>query len=103
MDPQVVPLQTPTPQPVPIPTELIWSGAEAAAIHEFLSSPLGRKWLGLLLNRKPRIVFDKGLEAAALSGAFSSGYEQFFMEIAASRRVAPSAEVNIKSFDMTRD
>jgi hypothetical protein len=101
MDPQTVPLQIAPPPP--IPAELIWSGAEAAAINEFLGSPLGRKWLGLLLNRKPRIVFDKGLEAAALSGAFSSGYEQFFMEIAASRHVAPSAEVNIKPVDMTRD
>lgn len=82
-----------------------WSASEAAGVNEFLNSPLGRKWLGVLLTRKPRM--DKAdlrtTETAALIGAFAAGYESFFAEIAATRVVQVEESPAAKPIDMTRD
>lgn len=86
-----------------IPPDLVWTPSDAAGVNQFLNSNLGRKWLGVLLNRKPRSVVDKGMEQAALSGAFAAGYEIFFFEIAATRVSLPSADVGAKAIDMSRD
>jgi hypothetical protein len=84
------------------PIGLPWSAGEAAAVNEFLNSPLGRKWLGILNNRKPRIDLTSG-DRAGLTGAFAAGYEHFFAEIAATRVAMPSDNVSAKSIDPTKD
>jgi hypothetical protein len=61
-----------------------WTPQEAASINEFLSTPLGQKWLGILIMRKPRLDVSS-TERAALSGALAAGYEQAFNEIHATR------------------
>lgn len=86
-----------------IPPDLVWSPSDAAGVNQFLNTVIGRKWLGVLLNRKPRSVIDKGMEQAALSGAFVAGYEAFFLEIAATRVSLPVADVGTKAIDMSRD
>lgn len=62
-----------------------WTPSDAAALNEFLNTPLGRKWLGILLAHKPRIDMESS-EKAALSGAFIAGYEHLlFHEIGINR------------------
>jgi hypothetical protein len=86
-----------------LPPGLQWSPSEAAALNEFLSSPVGRKWITILMTRKPRL--DLGTtERAALTGAFASGYEHFFNEIAGMRIALPSEEPgNIRAIDPSKD
>jgi hypothetical protein len=84
------------------PPGIPWSGAEAAAINEFLNSPLGRKWMGVLLTRKPSLDLA-GTERAALTGAYSAGYEHFFAEIAATRVAGSQDSAGLKPIDMTKD
>jgi hypothetical protein len=80
-----------------------WSPQEAAAINDFLNQPLGRKWLGILLSRKPRVDISTN-ERAALTGVFSAGYEHFFSEIAMTRVARTEEEpANIRSMDMVKD
>jgi hypothetical protein len=79
-----------------------WSAGEAAAVNEFLNTPVGRKWLGIMLSRKPRLDLSN-TERAALSGAFSAGYEHFFGEIGATRVTADQEVPSIRSIDPTRD
>jgi len=80
-----------------------WSPGEAASVNEFLNSPLGRKWLGVLLLRKPRTVIDKGRSTAALTGAYAAGYEAFFSEIAATRTAQAEEQPARPPIDMTKD
>jgi hypothetical protein len=84
------------------PPGIPWSGAEAAAINDFLNSPLGRKWMGVLLTRKPGLDLA-GTERAALTGAYSAGYEHFFAEIAATRVAGSQESASMKTIDPTRD
>lgn len=81
-----------------------WSPSEAAAVNEFLNTQVGRKWLGLLLSRKPAI--DMGsTEKAALTGAYAAGYESFFGQVALSRTALPPQDqsAGIKPIDPTKD
>jgi hypothetical protein len=79
-----------------------WSAGEAASINEFLNSPLGRKWLGVLLTRKPRMDLAT-TEKAALSGAYAAGYEHFFTEIASTRVSIGPDNASVKGIDATKD
>jgi hypothetical protein len=81
---------------------ITWSASESASVNEFLSSPVGKKWLGVLLTHKPQ-VDRSSMEKAALSGAFSAGYEHFFNEIAATRLTIEEDNASIKTIDMVRD
>jgi hypothetical protein len=80
-----------------------WSPSEAAAVNDFLNTPVGRKWMGVLLTRKPRVDLSAGTERAAMTGAYSAGYESFFAEIAATRFAATGEIAGVKSIDPTRD
>jgi hypothetical protein len=84
------------------PPGIPWSGAEAAAINDFLNSPLGRKWMGVLLTRKPGLDLA-GTERAALTGAYAAGYEHMFAEIAATRVASTQDSAGLKPIDMTKD
>jgi hypothetical protein len=79
-----------------------WTPGEAAAVNEFLSSPLGQKWLGVLITRKPRMDLST-TERAALSGAYIAGYEAIFGEIAATRTAMVPDEALAKGIDPTKD
>jgi hypothetical protein len=84
------------------PPGIAWSPSEAAGLHEFLNTALGRKWLGILLSRKPRLDLSS-TERAALSGAYAAGYESFFGEIAATRMTMEGEVQSIRSIDPTKD
>lgn len=85
------------------PGFLDWTPGEASAVNEFLNSPVGRKWLAVLLNRKPPVNL-RSTEEAALTGAFSAGYESFFKEIAATRvGRTPAEDFSAKMIDSTKD
>jgi hypothetical protein len=66
------------------PPGIPWTPGEAASVNEFLNSPVGKKWLGVLLSRKPRLDMTNA-ERAGLSGAYIAGFEQVFNEMAATR------------------
>jgi hypothetical protein len=84
------------------PPGIPWSASEAASVNEFLNSPLGRKWLGVLLTRKPRMDLQN-TEAAALTGAYAAGYERIFAEIAATRVAGAPDNASVKAIDPTKD
>ena len=84
------------------PPGIPWSASEAASINEFLNTSVGRKWLGIMLSRKPRLDLSS-TERAALSGAYAAGYEAFFGEIAATRVSMTHESASIKSIDPTKD
>jgi hypothetical protein len=80
-----------------------WSPSEAAAVNEFLNTPLGKKWLGVLLNRRPKIDTTNN-ERAGLTGAVSAGYDVFFAEISATRITLPSSDnASVRSIDPVKD
>jgi hypothetical protein len=79
-----------------------WTPGEAAAVNEFLNSPLGQKWLGVLITRKPRVDLSS-YERAALSGAFIAGYESVFGEIAATRATTMPSDAGVQGIDPTKD
>jgi hypothetical protein len=80
-----------------------WSPSESATVHEFLNTEVGRKWLGVLMLRKPKMDLSS-TERAALSGAFASGYESVFGIIAETRTTrAPAIDASIKSIEPERD
>ena len=79
-----------------------WSASESASVNEFLSSPLGKKWLGVLMSRKPRLDM-LSTERAAMTGAYAAGYEQFYNEIVATRVGIEEDMSGAKPIDMTRD
>ena len=83
-------------------TGLQWTPQEAASVNEFLSSPLGRKWLQVLFIRKPGIDVSTA-DRAAMTGAFSAGYEQCFKEISMTRISMTEEPSTAKPIDMTRD
>jgi hypothetical protein len=84
------------------PIGLSWSPSEAATVHEFLNSPVGRKWLGILMSRKPRMDLTSS-DRAALTGAFAAGYEHMFAEFAATRTAAQPESFSAKAIDPVRD
>lgn len=84
------------------PPGLTWSPSEAAAVNEFLNSAVGKKWLGVLLFRKPHVNLES-TEKAALSGSYAAGYESFFNEIAATRISRADESASVKTIDMTKD
>jgi hypothetical protein len=79
-----------------------WSPGEAAAVNEFLNSPVGQRWLGILLTRKPKIDLSS-TEKAGITGAYAAGYESIFGEIAATRYTSVRDSAAIKGIDMVRD
>lgn len=85
------------------PPGITWSPGEAAAANEFLNSPIGRKWLGILLSRKPAVDLSS-TERAALSGAYAAGYERIFGEIAATRTsVMETESPSLRAIDPAKD
>jgi hypothetical protein len=84
------------------PIGVPWSAGEAAAVNEFLKSPVGRRWLDVLFMRKPRIDLSSG-DRAGLTGAFAAGYESFFAEIAATRVATQHENFSAKAIDPVRD
>ena len=80
----------------------IWSPSEAASVNEFLNTSVGKKWLAVLMTRKPRLDLSS-TERAAMTGAFAAGYEHMFNEIVSSRTVPPEDYSATKAIDMTRD
>jgi hypothetical protein len=86
----------------PIPG-ISWSPSESAAVNEFLTTPVGQKWLGVLMVRKPRMDLSS-TERAALSGAFSAGYESIFGIIAETRTTrAPVQDASVPSINPDKD
>lgn len=81
---------------------ITWTPGEAAGVNDFLNSPLGRKWLGVLLTRKPQLDLSS-TERAALSGAYAAGYERIFGEIAATRVSTAPETAGLKGLDPTKD
>jgi hypothetical protein len=79
-----------------------WTPSEASSVNEFLNTPLGQKWLGVLITRKPRMDLST-TERAALSGAFVAGYEAVFGEIAATRTAMMPDKAEVKAIDPTVD
>ena len=79
-----------------------WSAGEAASVNEFLNSPVGRKWLGVLFNRKPRMDLAS-TDRAAMTGAFAAGYEFFFSAIAETRTSSIPEDPGVKPIDSTKD
>lgn len=79
-----------------------WSPSESSSVNEFLNSAIGRKWLGVLLLRKPKLDLSN-TERAALSGAFAAGYESVFSEIAATRTTISPETPSLKAIDPTKD
>jgi hypothetical protein len=79
-----------------------WTPGEAASVNEFLSSPVGMKWLGVLLTHKPKIDMSS-TERAAITGAFAAGYESVFGEIAATRASSARDSASVRGIDPTRD
>jgi hypothetical protein len=80
-----------------------WSPSESAAVHEFLNQEVGRKWLAVLILRKPKIDLSS-TERAALSGAFAAGYESIFGIIAETRTTRASAQdASIPGIDPQKD
>jgi hypothetical protein len=84
------------------PPGIPWSPQESASINEFLNTPVGRKWLGILMARKPRIDLTN-TDRAGLTGAFAAGYESIFGEIAMTRIAMQPEEASAKLIDMTKD
>jgi hypothetical protein len=80
-----------------------WTPSEAAAVNQFLDSPVGRKWLGVLMVRKPKLDLAN-TERSALTGAFAAGYESFFSEIAATRIArTPVEDMSAPSINPDKD
>lgn len=81
-----------------------WSPSEASAINEFLNTPVGRKWLGVLMARKPRMDL-RTTESAALTGAFAAGYEHAVMSEIPATRIAMKADEDPgrPAIDTTKD
>lgn len=85
-----------------LPKDLLWTPSDAVGVNEFLNTELGRKWLGLLFNRKPKIDLSS-TDKAALTGAFAAGYELFLTEVAASRTTVEHPQPELRAIDPVRD
>ena len=85
------------------PGVIDWGPGEASTVNDFLNTQVGRKWLGYLWNMKPKVTLDKGVEAAALTGAASAGYEHCFSQIASSRATVNRDQMSAKAIDPTKD
>jgi hypothetical protein len=80
-----------------------WSPSEAAAVNEFLGTPVGQKWLGVLMLRKPKMDLSS-TERAALTGTFASGYESVFGVMAETRVArAPAQNASAPGIDPNKD
>lgn len=81
-----------------------WTPGEAASLNDFLNTPVGRKWLTLLMTRKPKVDFAS-TERAALTGAFAAGYEHLLLnEMGIYRNpIGPEPNASAKTIDMVKD
>jgi hypothetical protein len=79
-----------------------WSASEASAVNEFLSTPLGQKWIAVLLSYKPRLDVSS-TERAALSGALAAGYELAFNQIHATRSTVHDDSASVKPINPAVD
>ena len=80
-----------------------WTPSDAAGVNGFLNSKVGQKWMRYLIKRKPDID-TATTERAALTGAFSSGYERVFAEISKTREVeSPPDNASAQAIDPTKD
>ena len=81
-----------------------WTPGEAASVNEFLNSPVGRRWLSLLLIRRPMVDIST-TERAAVTGAFAAGYDHMlFGQIPASRVALPNQEQDsMRAIDPSKD
>jgi hypothetical protein len=71
-----------------------WTPSDAAGLNEFLNTPLGRKWLGIMLAHKPKIDLSSS-ERAGITGVFLAGYEHLlFTEIGANRMAGVSGKAS---------
>lgn len=88
------------PQPA---TGIPWSPGEAASVNEFLSTPLGTKWLQVLWAKKPKID-QTSTEKAALSGVYAAGYEKAWEEISNTRTTLKEPDsASVEGIDPTKD
>ncbi|HEX4716746.1 MAG TPA: hypothetical protein VH164_17650 [Ktedonobacteraceae bacterium] len=67
-----------------------------------MNSPVGKRWLDILLTRKPKIDLSS-TEKAGITGAYAAGYESIFGEIAATRYTSVRDNASVKGIDPTRD
>lgn len=79
-----------------------WTDSEASSVNQFLSTPVGTRWLAYLMTVKPSIDM-KSTETAALTGAYVAGYEHFLSQIAATRITSNEDASSLKMIDMVRD
>jgi hypothetical protein len=86
-----------------IPPQFQWSPGEAATVNEFLNTPVGNKWISILIMRKPQLDLSS-TEKAALSGAFAAGYESFLGQIGWTRNVSkPDDDAAVRGIDPVKD
>lgn len=82
----------------------VWTASDASALNQFLSTPLGIKWIATLMMLKPKVDIQKGTEVAALGGAYVAGYEYLLNEVIPNTRAVRVEEsAGLKSIDMVRD
>jgi hypothetical protein len=67
-----------------------------------LNTPIGRKYLSVLATRRPKLDLS-GTERAALSGAYSAGYDRALFEITAMRLSLPTDNASVRGIDPVRD
>jgi hypothetical protein len=80
-----------------------WSASEATSLNEFLNTPLGKKWLWVMLMIKPTIDMAS-TDKAALTGAYAAGYEHFLNQIAVTRTARQDdSSASAKTIDPTKD
>lgn len=80
-----------------------WSPSEAAAVNEFLSTPVGIRWLQVLWARKPKID-QSSTERAALTGCLVAGYEKAWEEISNTRTtLREPVSASVQGIDPTKD
>jgi len=82
-----------------------WTASDSAGLKEFLRTPLGDRLMTQLHSHKPRTTAEdlKTVEQAALTGAYSAGYELCTLNIYALCNVLEQADFTAKTADMTKD
>jgi hypothetical protein len=79
-----------------------WTPQEAASVNEFLSTPVGQRWLFVLYSRKPRLNLDS-TERAALTGAQIAGYEACLSVMDATRMAIQTDPASAKAINPAID
>jgi len=80
-----------------------WTPSDAAGVKQFLSTPLGTKWMMLLNSGKPRVDVAHGTETAALTGAYNAGYELCILRIYGTCTATEQVDYTARTADMTKD